>query len=312
MKELYGQFVKQGDLVFNVGANVGTRTAVFLELGATVVAVEPQAQLCDYLRDRFASEDVEVVCAAAGPEVGKAKLHLCSDSQLATCAKGWADSLKGHWPAERWDKTITVPQTTLDALIETYGLPDFIKIDVEGYEDQVLKGLSQPMKALSFEFTVPYLAPALESLKVLERLGYGRFNYIEQEVMRFKATEWISGRMMAGILEHLPVSTFYGDVFARQEATMKDEEKAPEEKKAKKIDRSKVPIKDGMIVGADGLGIWCIDEGKRRVVPDVVTQLKMGIGMHHVVMLPPAELEEIPEGEPMPKIPLRRVGGSGR
>lgn len=93
-----------------------------------------------------------------------------------------------------------------------------------------------------------------------------------------------------------------------------NEEKKEEasKEKPKKLRTLKLEIRDGMIVAADGYGIWCIDGGKRRVVPDVPTQLKMGIGMHHVIMLPPDELEAIPEGEPMPRIPLRKVGGSGR
>ena len=74
----------------------------------------------------------------------------------------------------------------------------------------------------------------------------------------------------------------------------------------------KVPIHDGMVVGAENYGLWCIDWGKRRKVPDLVTEIKMGICMDRVVMLHARELLEIPEGEPMPKIPLRRRGGGRR
>jgi len=72
----------------------------------------------------------------------------------------------------------------------------------------------------------------------------------------------------------------------------------------------KVDIKDGMIVGCENFGIWIIEDGKRRHVPDLVTQTKMGISMDYVIMLPTRDFKAIPEGEPMPKIPLRK--GRGR
>jgi len=317
MRNLYGQFIKPGDLVFNVGANVGTRTAVFLDLGAKVVAVEPQGALCDDLRRKFAGRDVEVVCAAVGPTEGEVVLHLCTDNMLATCEPGWAEALKDRWPKERWHKTVSVPQVTLDDLIQEHGFPSFIKIDVEGYEDRVLMGLTEPVRALSFEYTVPYIGPALLAVDLANDLGLTRFNYIIQETMQFKSPRWLNSEQMKAVLHNMRVETFYGDIFAVQEAVMAEEKKEPkQEKKAiGKGDLPDVPIVDGMIVGAAGKGIWCIDtdeKGKvvRRWVPDVVTQVKMGIGMHQIYLLFPEQLERIPEGEPMPRIPPRRIGSS--
>jgi hypothetical protein len=65
---------------------------------------------------------------------------------------------------------IEVPVVTLDALIAQHGEPAFVKIDVEGYEPQVLRGLTRPVQALSFEFHGRLLDELAESLDLLR--GY--------------------------------------------------------------------------------------------------------------------------------------------
>ena len=231
MKRLYGQFVKHRDLVFNVGANIGTRTQVFVDLGVRVIAVEPQPEMAEALRDRFRKrvlplsrdgqytyqmQQVQVVEAAAGPENGVVELLLCTDNQLATCEPGWAESLKDRWPMAKWRESIAVQQVTLDHLVRRYGLPEFIKIDVEGYENEVLRGLSYRVPVLCFEATIPFVEPALDCLvQLYVRLGFTEFNYLVQETMALILEEWVSAPRMIEILRGLPESTFYVDVFAR-------------------------------------------------------------------------------------------------
>ena len=213
MSALYKHFVGPADLVFNIGANIGMRTQIFTDLGADVVAVDPQPAMCEALRARF-GDAVAVVEAAAGPEEGEGELWLCTDNELATCAKGWAEALQDRWPMEKWHKKVTVPMVTLDGLIERYGEPDFCKIDTEGYEINVLKGLTQPLKALCFEYTVPFIGPALECVDYLAALGMTKFNYIVQEEMRFVLSRWVGAEEIKQHLAALPEKTFYGDVFA--------------------------------------------------------------------------------------------------
>ena len=71
----------------------------------------------------------------------------------------------------------------------------------------------------------------------------------------------------------------------------------------------RVDIKDGMLIGCENFGIWLIEGGKRRHIPDLVTEIKMGISRDWVIMLPTKEFLEIPEGGPMPAIPLRKRRG---
>ena len=59
-KEFYSEFIKEGDVVFDVGANKGNRTVIFLELGAKVVAVEPQKECYEHLTKRF-GDTIELI-----------------------------------------------------------------------------------------------------------------------------------------------------------------------------------------------------------------------------------------------------------
>ena len=73
-------------------------------------------------------------------------------------------------------KTVRVPVTTLDALIDRYGSPSFIKLDVEGFEVEALAGLTQPVPALSFEFTTIQRDLAIAGIERCAELGFLHFN----------------------------------------------------------------------------------------------------------------------------------------
>ncbi|HEV3395358.1 MAG TPA: FkbM family methyltransferase, partial [Xanthobacteraceae bacterium] len=157
MERLYGRFIKPGDLVFDIGAHVGDRVAAFRRLGARVVAVEPQPALRTTLkllhrRDRA----VTIEPVALGRSVGTIDLRLNLDNPtVATASPDFIRAAAGAagWEGQAWTRTLAVPMTTLDVLIARHGVPAFIKIDVEGFEAEVLAGLSRPVAALSFEFT---------------------------------------------------------------------------------------------------------------------------------------------------------------
>ena len=109
-----------------------------------------------------------------------------------------------------------VPVTTLDALIARYGTPSFIKIDVEGYEYQVLRGLTRPVPLLSFEFAPEALDSTVKCLEHLQRLGRIQLNYSLEESMQFASEEWMNVPRMTALLASLDKRLF-GDVYVRFE-----------------------------------------------------------------------------------------------
>ncbi len=217
----YAQFVGPGDIAFDVGANVGNRTKVFLRLGARVVAVEPQTSCASLLDEAFGREPGFILIRQAlGAAAGMAELQLCEATTIASMSPAWAKAVRssGRFAAYHWERAERVPVTTLDALIEHHGEPAFIKIDVEGFELEVLKGLSRPVRALSFEFTPECADAALACMERLESLGFSRFNYSPDDTLHLEADPWRDASFIRARLEALrgDVTTF-GDVYARSE-----------------------------------------------------------------------------------------------
>jgi FkbM family methyltransferase len=218
MKAFYAQFIRPGDLCFDVGANLGDRTAVFVELGARVVAVEPQSRCRRRLERRFRrSPQVRLVPRALGAEPGELVMKVSDADSISSLSPEWIASVKasGRFADYTWDRTETVAVTTLDRLVAEHGRPRFCKIDVEGFEAEVLRGLTQPLEVVSFEFTPEYLQAALASVRRLAGLGRVRFNYSEAESMRLALPAWVGAEAIVRLLTALPDPSVFGDVYAK-------------------------------------------------------------------------------------------------
>jgi len=118
------------------------------------------------------------------------------------------------WEAQRWTRTIRVPVTTLDSLIARHGIPAFIKIDVEGFELEVLAGLSRPVKALSFEFTTIQRNVALDCMERCVALGLRHFNAALGESQTLVHSGWVGSVDIASWLTELPHAANSGDIYA--------------------------------------------------------------------------------------------------
>lgn len=191
--KFYSQFVKKENLCFDIGANYGNRSEIFLKLGAKVVAVEPQPLPNKFLKRKF-KDQIIIDNRAIGSEDGNAKMFISSASTLTSLSSEWIDMVKeNRFKKATWNNQIEVKVTTLDNLINQYGTPNFCKIDVEGYELEVLKGLSKSIEYISFEFTFPeFVDKAIKCLNHLSTLGKIMCNYSQGEKMELGLREWVS------------------------------------------------------------------------------------------------------------------------
>jgi FkbM family methyltransferase len=219
MDRLYREFVKPGDLVFDIGAHVGDRVAAFRRLGARVVAVEPQAALVKTLRLIYGRDrNVAIEATAIGRAPGEIELSINIDNPTVSTAStnfiAAAADAPG-WQGQNWAKRVSVPLTTLDTLIERHGVPVFMKIDVEGFEAEALAGLTKPVATLSFEFTTIQRDVACDCIERCCALGYDRFNAVLGESQQFEHGNWIDAAALARWLNALPPEANSGDVYAR-------------------------------------------------------------------------------------------------
>jgi FkbM family methyltransferase len=218
MDRLHRRFVRPGDLVFDVGAHVGDRVASFRRLGARVVAVEPQRAMAGILKLLYGlSHSVAVEETAVGRQQGRARMMINVDNPtVSSFSAAFIEAARDApgWETQRWTKSADIAVTTLDALIERHGRPSFIKLDVEGFEAEVLEGLSQAVPALSFEFTTIQRDVALACIERCSALGYISFNAALGESQAL-LDDWLDAPQIAHWLKTLPPEANSGDVYAR-------------------------------------------------------------------------------------------------
>ena len=219
LRQLYRTFLKPGDLAFDVGAHAGNRVRGLAGVGCLVVAVEPQPSFARVLRAIFGrSPRVRIIESAVTDRPGRQTLWVSErNPTLTTNASAWlaARASEPGFAGVRWDRQIEVETTTLDLLIEQFGLPAFVKIDVEGGEPAVLAGLSHQVATVSFE----YLPGALDQVEVctsrLLAIGPYEFNWSPGESFRLASETWHTSAELLGALCSPGAQSSSGDVYAR-------------------------------------------------------------------------------------------------
>jgi FkbM family methyltransferase len=217
-KSFYATLIGRDDIVFDVGANVGHRAQIFSQLCRQVIAVEPQAQCVRHLRSRFMfSRNVTIEQLALGEREGEAVLSESDSHTISSMSSRFIETVgKARFKDRNWKRQVRVEMKTLDHLIAKYGRPRFIKIDVEGYEAQVLAGLNSAVAYLSFEFTPELMDEAEKCVARLDAVSGGYlYNYCLGENLNFVLPAHVTGaELRANVLPSLARQGDFGDIYA--------------------------------------------------------------------------------------------------
>jgi FkbM family methyltransferase len=207
LRNLLSEFIQPGQLVFDIGANLGQRTELFLSLGAKVVAFEPQPKCAREIRANDNGK-LTVIEKAVGATTGSGQFHLKAANTHSSFLPDWP----GGGPTI---KVLTVPITTLDAAISEFGRPSFVKIDVEGFELEVFRGLSQLIPAFCFEYHCDEWGTknVFDCLRSVSELGHLQINMIGEDDGEWLLDHW-------ACLDEFPTvfskyARHFGDVFVK-------------------------------------------------------------------------------------------------
>jgi len=218
--KIFENIIKNNDLVFDVGSNLGEKSEIFLSLGAKVVAFEPQFECYSHTlnnlsgNSNFFSENVGL-----DSKVGTEKIYIASYHTISSMSKKFIEeSKKERFAGYNWNNERVINIDTLDNMISKYGKPSFIKIDVEGYELNVLKGLSTPIDFISIEFNPELCDVTLDCINYIDNLnGKSLYNYGYRNEPEFKYDEWVSKDEIINYLKSVNDFKFeFGDVYCKK------------------------------------------------------------------------------------------------
>ena len=165
-------------MYFDIGSNIGLWSLVNINLCDKIIAIEASPITFKRLVNNCKNDKIILLnYAVCNNNCHDITFYQANCDTLSTINKGWLTNNTSRFYNYPY-KEITCKTITIDKLIEQYGLPDLIKIDVEGGEYECIASLTQKVKLLCFEWASEVNDITFKCIDYLLNLGYTQF-YIQ-------------------------------------------------------------------------------------------------------------------------------------
>jgi FkbM family methyltransferase len=206
LKSFYKNFIGNSDFVITIGDVFSNITEIALNIGAMVLVVEPLPENFKVLQERLAKFPNSMLLHK---DIGAFTAEFSYNQAYERNILPYSSNLTVS------ENQALVKITTVDELIREYGVPTFLKINANGFENEVLKGLSHKLFVISFSFYSYLHEKTIENIRRLIILGDYEFNWILDENPKFESKTWLSARELHTSMSEFSKERFSGEIFAR-------------------------------------------------------------------------------------------------
>lgn len=165
-------------LLFDIGSNIGAWALKKYNNDTQIISIEASPSTFQILQNNV--KDKNIIClnfaVTSSKEESVEFFECAATNTISTLNQKWLNDPSSRFYNQFNYKKIIVNTITIDKLIEKYGIPDLIKVDVEGAEDIVLKSLTKAAKIICFEWAAEMQLEIERSIKHLESIGYSKFH----------------------------------------------------------------------------------------------------------------------------------------